>query len=89
MQLAECGSHAVVGLEMSRYDVSEVHGAHHLLEEVGPNMLVLVDAGITSGGFLEHARERKAQVLGALEAGVWEHLRHQRRLVLRSSLVLL
>ncbi len=80
VQLAECGSHAVVGLEMSRYDVSEVHGAHHLLEEVGPNMLVLVDAGITSGGFLEHARERKAQVLGALEAGVWEHLRHQRRL---------
>ncbi len=78
--VAECGSHAVVGLEMSRYDVSEVHGAHHLLQEVGPDMLVLVDAGITSGGFLEHARARKAHVLGALEAGVWEHLPHQRRL---------
>ena len=25
--LAECGSHAVVGLEMDRYEVSEVHGA--------------------------------------------------------------
>lgn len=57
-----------------------VHGAHRLLEQVGPNMLVLVDAGITSGGFLEHARERRAHVLGALEAGAWEHLSHQRRL---------
>src|SRR5437660_4729101 len=78
--LAECGSHAVVGLEIARYDVSEVHGAHHLLEQVGPNMLVLMDAGITSGGFLEHVRQRRAHGLGALEAGVWEHLSHQRRL---------
>ena len=74
--LAECGSHAVVGLEMSRYAVSEVHGAHRLLEQVGSNMLVLVDAGIISGGFIEHARERGAHVLGALEAGAWEHLSH-------------
>src|SRR5712692_7430620 len=78
--LAECGSHAVVGLEMDRYDVSEVHGAHHLLEQVGPEMLVLVDAGITSGGMLEQAREQHAHVLGALEAGAWEHLANQRRL---------
>ncbi len=78
--LAECGSHAVVGLEIDRYDVSEVHGAHRLLEEVGPDMLVLVDAGITSGGFIEHARERRAHVLAALEAGAWEHLSRQRRL---------
>ena len=74
--LAECGSHAVVGLEISRYDVSEVHGAHHFLDGLGRDTLVLVDAGITSGGFLEHARERGVQVLGALEAGVWEHLEH-------------
>src|SRR5437667_5244814 len=47
--LAECGSHALVGLEMGRYDVSEVHGAHRLLEQIGPEMLVLMDAGITSG----------------------------------------
>jgi DDE family transposase/transposase IS4-like protein len=78
--LAECGSHAVVGLEMSRYDVSEVHGAHRLLEEVGPDMLVMTDAGIISGGFCEHAREQGAHVLGALEAGAWEHLAHPRRL---------
>ena len=79
--LAECGTHAVVGLAISRYDVSEVHGAHHFLDEqVGRDMLVLVDAGITSGGFLEHARQRGAHVLGALEAGVWEHLPRQRRL---------
>jgi hypothetical protein len=26
--LSECGSHAVVGLEMDPYRVSEVHGAH-------------------------------------------------------------
>ncbi|GAC1347211.1 MAG: hypothetical protein NVSMB27_12140 [Ktedonobacteraceae bacterium] len=57
-----------------------VHGAHHLLEQVGADMLVLVDAGITSGGLLEHAREKHATVLGALEAGAWEHLDHQRRL---------
>src|SRR5712692_8084620 len=78
--LAECGSHAVVGLSIDRYDVSEVHGAHHLLEQVGPEMLVLMDAGITSGGFLEHVRERRAHALGALETGAWEQLAHQRRL---------
>src|SRR5437763_1372735 len=78
--LAECGSHAVVGLEMVRYDVSEVHGAHRLLEQVGPEMLVMVDAGITSGGFLQHARKRRAHVLAALETGAWEHLSRQRRL---------
>ena len=78
--LAECGSHAVVGLEIDGYAASEVHGAHRLLEQVGRDMLVLVDAGITSGGFIEHVRERGAHLLGALEAGVWEHLSHQRRL---------
>lgn len=78
--LSECGSHAGVGLEIARYDVSEVHGAHRLLSQVGRNMLVMVDAGITSGGFLEHARERGAHVLGALEAGMWEQLPRKRRL---------
>src|SRR5256714_11472913 len=57
-----------------------VHGAHRLLEQVGPEMLMMVDAGITSGGFVEHVRERRAHALGALEAGVWERLDHQRRL---------
>ena len=57
-----------------------VHGAHRLLEQVGPDMLVMVDAGITSGGFLQHVRERRAHALVALEAGVWEHLSQQRRL---------
>jgi DDE family transposase/transposase IS4-like protein len=78
--LAECGSHAVVGLEMGHYEVSEVHGAHRLLSQIGPEMLVLVDAGITSGGFVEQVRERRAHALGALEAGTWEHLDRQRRL---------
>src|SRR5216683_2644 len=78
--LAECGSHAVVELEIDRYDVSEVHGAHRVVEEVGPDMLVLVDAGITSGGFFEHVRERRAHVLLALEAGAWDRLPRQRRL---------
>jgi hypothetical protein len=78
--LAECGSHAVVELEIGRYDVSEVHGAHRVVEEIGPDMLVLVDAGITSGGFFEQVRERRAHVLGALEAGAWDHLPRQRRL---------
>jgi hypothetical protein len=78
--LAECGPHTVVGLEIDGYEVSEVHGAHRLLEQVGRNVLVLVDAGITSGGFIEHVREREAHILGALEAGAWEHLRKPRRL---------
>jgi len=78
--LAECGSHVVVGLEMGRYDVSEVHGAHRLLEQVGRDMLVTVDAGILSAGFMEHVRERQAHVLGALQAGTWEYLDQQRRL---------
>src|SRR5437588_1215802 len=78
--LAECGSHGVVGLEIDRYDVSEVHGAHRLLEQMGPQTLVLMDAGITSGGFLQHVRERRAHALGALATGAWEQLAHQRRL---------
>ena len=85
--LAECGSHAVVELEIDRYDVSEVHGAHRLLDELGPDTLLLVDAGIISGGFLEHARQRQIHVLGALQAGVWEHLPGQRRLADGSVLV--
>ena len=85
--LAECGSHAVVELEIDRYDVSEVHGAHRLLDELGPDTLLLVDAGIISGGFLEHARQRQVHVLGALQVGVWEHLPGQRRLADGSVLV--
>ena len=80
VMLAECGSHAVVGLQINGYEVSEVHGAHRLLEQVGPDMLVMMDAGITSGGFCEHVRQRGAHALGALEAGAWEHLGQQRRL---------
>jgi hypothetical protein len=78
--LTECGTHAVIGMHIDRYDVSEVHGAHLLLEQVGPNLLVTMDAGITSGGFLQRLREQGAHGLGALEAGAWEHLPKQRRL---------
>ncbi len=78
--LTECGTHAVIGLHSDRYDVSEVHGAHRLLSQVGPNTLVTTDAGITSGGFLQRLREQGAHGLGALEAGAWEHLPKQRRL---------
>src|SRR5260370_36491862 len=42
VQLAECGSHAVVGLEIGRYDGSEWDGGQRLLMEVGPDQLVLV-----------------------------------------------
>ena len=85
--LAEWGSHAVVGLQIDRYDPSEVHGAHRLLEQVRPDMLVMSDAGIASGGFFEHVRERDAYALGALEAGAWEHLENQQRLSDGSVLV--
>lgn len=85
--LAECGSHAVVGLEMDHYEVSEVHGAHRLLAQVGRDMLVMSDAGITAGGFFERVRDQGAHALGALEAGAWEHLGIQRRLCDGSLLV--
>jgi hypothetical protein len=85
--LAECGSHAVVGLQMDHYEVSEVHGAHRLLAQVGPDMLVMSDAGITAGGFFEQVRARRAHALGALEAGAWEHLAIQRRMTDGSLLV--
>jgi hypothetical protein len=65
---------------MDRSDVSEAHGVHQLLAQIGPNMLVLVDAGITSAGFFEHVRRQGGHALGALQAGTWEHLPHQRRL---------
>ncbi len=78
--LAECGSHAVVGLELDRYDVSEVHGAYRLLWRVGPDMLLLVDAGLISGAFIEQVRAHSAHVLGALEAGAWECPKQARRL---------
>jgi Transposase DDE domain len=80
VQLAECGSHAVVGLEMDRYAVSEVHGAYRLLSQLGPDMLLQVDAGLISGAFIEQVRERKAHLLGALEAGAWERPKTARRL---------
>ena len=57
---------------MDRYDVSEVHGAYRLLEQVGPDTLVLVDAGLISGALIEQVRAQRAHVLGALEAGAWE-----------------
>jgi hypothetical protein len=83
----ECGSHAVVGLEIDPYTISEVHGAHRLLSRMGPDMLVMADAGLISGGRLEHAREQQAHVLGALEAGAWEHPKIHRRLSDGSVLV--
>src|ERR1051326_2036595 len=73
--LSECGTQAVVGLDISRYEVSEVHGAHRLLTQLGSNMLVMVDAGLTSGGLIERVRARGAHLLAALEAGAWEHVR--------------
>lgn len=80
VMLAECGSHATIGVHICGYTVSEVHGVHHLLSQVGPDQLLLVDAGITSGGVCEHVRARHAHLLGALQAGSWERLPQQRRL---------
>jgi hypothetical protein len=43
-------------------------------------MLLLVDAGLISGAFIEPVRARRAHVLGALEAGAWEQPKKTRRL---------
>jgi hypothetical protein len=63
--LAECGSHGVVGREMDRSDVSEVHGAYRLLSQGGPELLRWVDAGLSSGAYIAQVRARRAHVLGA------------------------
>lgn len=70
--LAECGTHAVVGMQISRYDESEVHGSHVLLTFISRDMLVLVDGGIISAGFLQAARDRGSHVLASLPSGMWE-----------------
>src|SRR5258706_14223544 len=67
--LTELGSHAVVGLQIERYDVSEVHAAHRLLDQLGPDRLVRADGGITSGGVLVLLRHPWPLLLGAFEAG--------------------
>ena len=78
--LAQCGSHAVVGLEMDRYDVSKVHGANRLLSQIGTR-----HAGV-SGCRADLRRLHRAgtpaqsDVLGALEAGAWEQPKRARRL---------
>ncbi len=43
-------------------------------------MLLLVDAGLISGAFIEQVRARGAHILGALEAGAWEQPKRCRRL---------
>jgi len=58
-----------VGLQTSRYDVSEVHGAHQLLTNRARHTL-LVDAGITGGGFLSMSVIMWPRA-AALEAGAW------------------
>jgi hypothetical protein len=67
--LAECGSHAVVGLEMDRYDVSEVHGAYRLLAQVGRDRLVLVDAGLISDAQSSCLENPGSRDLGTAETG--------------------
>ena len=83
----EVGTHAVIGLEIDRCDVSEVHGAHRLLEHIGPTMLLMVDAGLISGGLIERVQEKRAHLLAALEEGRWASLPGQRRLMDGSILV--
>src|SRR5690348_13423214 len=78
--LAECGSHAVVGLQMDRYDVSAVDGAYRLLGQLDTDMLLWVDAGLISGAFIEQGRARGAPLLGAVEAGAWDQPKRARRL---------
>ena len=72
--LSECGTHSVVGVQMSGYEVSEVHGAYQVLSQIGPNHVVTMDAGITSGGMVERIREQHGHAVGVLEPGVWEGL---------------
>lgn len=70
--LIECGSHAGVGIQISGYNESEVHGSHLLLNLVSHDMLVLVDGGIISAGFVQAVRDSRAHVLASLPSGAWK-----------------
>jgi hypothetical protein len=59
-------------MHISRSEESEVHGSHLLLCSVSRDMLVLVDGGIISAGFIQAVRDRGGHVLASLPRGMWE-----------------
>jgi hypothetical protein len=66
VSLVECGSHATVDLSLGAYTRHETHGAHEVLRQVQPGMLVTHDAGLFGGGLWQGLRARGAQVLSAI-----------------------
>lgn len=72
--LVECGSHAVVDAGFWPCQSSERVGGRRLLRSVGPGMLVIWDRNFHRYAMVAAARQRGAQVLGRLPAGVQPEL---------------
>jgi hypothetical protein len=62
--LVECGTHAIVDVDLDACRRSEHHGAHRLLRSLTSDMLVTLDAGFLSVGLWYGIRQRDAHVLG-------------------------
>jgi hypothetical protein len=70
--LAQCGTHAVAGLPLSRSEESELPGSPLLLCLLARDRLVLVDGGLIWAGVLQAGRERGGHVGASLPSGMWE-----------------
>jgi hypothetical protein len=68
--LVEIGTHAIVDAGLWPVHTSERVGAKRLLRSVGPDMLVLWDAGLHSYEMIERTLARGAHFLGCLPAGI-------------------
>jgi Insertion element 4 transposase N-terminal/Transposase DDE domain len=75
--LVECGTHAVVDAGFWPCHTSERVGALRLLRSVVAGMLLLVDRGFYSFEMIERTRDRGAQLLGRVPAGVSLRVRHR------------
>ncbi len=70
VMLTECGSHATVGLHLGDYDEAEIHGAYALLPKLSRGMLVMYDANVFGGAYLEALNVKGVRALFALPSTV-------------------
>jgi hypothetical protein len=62
--LVECGTHAIVDVEVAGCRVAEREGARTLLRSISPQMLVTLDTGFYGAPFWEALTQKGAAVLG-------------------------
>ena len=68
--LTECGSHATVGLHLGDYNEAEIHGAYALLPKLSRGMLLLYDANVFGGAYVEALGAKGVRALFALPSTV-------------------